>query len=316
VTRFAIGLGSNLGDRLDHLAGACRQLEERFEIVAVSPLYESEPVGGPEQDPFLNAVALVDTEESPLDVLATLQEVERGHGRQREVRWGPRTLDLDLITSDGPPHSDDRLTLPHPRAIAREFVLRPLADVWPKAPLDDLDAATAADRLEPQGVDRLARDWVPPVSHLKAHLLLAGQLGIILAVALAFAVDGTLPGGEVTVIRALGGAVAFVGLMLAFISSRRLGRSMTASPIPRAGAELIIGGPYRFARHPIYGGLCLFMMGTALFLDSLLGFVAAATLIPYFMLKARFEERQLRIRFAGYLAYRETVHRWLIPFVF
>jgi 2-amino-4-hydroxy-6-hydroxymethyldihydropteridine diphosphokinase len=76
VTRFAIGLGSNLGDRLDHLAGACRQLEERFEIVAVSPLYESEPVGGPEQDPFLNAVALVDTEESPLDVLATLQEVE------------------------------------------------------------------------------------------------------------------------------------------------------------------------------------------------------------------------------------------------
>jgi protein-S-isoprenylcysteine O-methyltransferase Ste14 len=59
----------------------------------------------------------------------------------------------------------------------------------------------------------------------------------------------------------------------------------------------------------------MFMMGTAMFLDSLLGFVAAATLIPYFMLKARFEERQLRMRFTGYLAYRATVHRWLIPFV-
>ena len=90
---------------------------------------------------------------------------------------------------------------------------------------------------------------------------------------------------------------------------------MAATPIPRVGGELFIAGPYRHARHPIYGGLSLFFMGASLFLESLPGLIVATVLVPYFMLKARYEERQLRLRYPGYLPYRQTVRKWLIPFV-
>jgi protein-S-isoprenylcysteine O-methyltransferase Ste14 len=138
---------------------------------------------------------------------------------------------------------------------------------------------------------------------------------LLIAVALAFAYDGTLPEGEVTVIRVLGAAVAFFGVVFAFIASRRLGGSMTPSPEPRPDGELVIMGPYRLVRHPIYGGLTLFMLGTALFLDSAVGFSAALLLIPFFLFKSAYEERRLRMRFAGYRAYMAVVTRRLIPFV-
>lgn len=316
MTRYAIGLGSNLGDRLRHLTEACHEIGEHLDELAVSALYETAPVGGPDQDPFLNAIAVVETDLEPLEVLDLCQEIEQRHGRERKVRWGPRTLDLDLVATDGAQHSDDRLTLPHPRAAEREFVLRPLAEVWPDAAVaDGLSAGEALARVSDQGVDRLTDDWIPPFSRWKANALLAGQFGLILGVALALAYDGSLPEGEVTVIRVLGGLVAFVGLVLAFLSSRRLGGSMRAGPLPHQGAELVTTGPYRFARHPIYGGLSLFMTGTALILDSVAGFLVAVALIPFFILKASYEERHLRMRFPGYLSYKQTVHRWLIPFV-
>lgn len=314
MTRYAIGLGSNLGDRLQHLVDAHAALGKHFEVTAVSPIYETSPVGGPDQDPFLNAVILIETGRPAPEVLDVCQDIEGRHGRQRKVRWGPRTLDLDIVAADTA-HRDDRLTIPHPRAAEREFVLRPLSDVWPEAPVGDgLIAAHALGRLEDQGVDRLAGDWIPPVSRRKAGVLLAGQFALILVIAVALAYDGTLPEGEVTVIRVVGAVLAFIGGILAFIASRRLGVA-TASPIPRPEAELVMTGPYRFARHPIYGGLSLFMMGTSLVLDSLVGFAVAALLIPYFLLKASYEERHLRMRFSGYLLYKQTVHRWLIPFV-
>jgi protein-S-isoprenylcysteine O-methyltransferase Ste14 len=90
---------------------------------------------------------------------------------------------------------------------------------------------------------------------------------------------------------------------------------MTANPIPKPGASLVMTGPFRFVRHPIYGGVILVLMGTALFLDSLWGLAAAATLIPYFWVKSSFEEGQLRMRHAGYRTYMRVVHRRLIPFV-
>jgi 2-amino-4-hydroxy-6-hydroxymethyldihydropteridine diphosphokinase len=316
VTRYAIGLGSNLGDRLQHLIAATRELTELLGALEVSPLYETAPVDGPAQDPFLNAVATVDTEAGPLAVLDVCQTIELQHGRERKVRWGPRTLDLDIVASDGTRVSTDRLTIPHPRVTEREFVLRPLADVWPKAPVDDgLTAQEALDALPDQGVDRLEKDWIPPVSRWKSHAFLGAQFLLFLGVALALAYDGTLPEGEVSFSRMLGAAVAFVGLILAFVASRRLGPALAAPPIPRPGAELVTTGPYRLARHPIYGGIILFMMGTALVVDSVAGFVVAALLVPFFMVKARYEEKHLRMRYPGYLAYRQTVPRWLIPFV-
>lgn len=314
MTRYAIGLGSNLGDRLQHLIDAYAELGDRFEVTAVSPIYETAPVGGPDQDPYLNALALVETDAEPLEVLEACQAIEAHHGRERKIRWGPRTLDLDVVAADIS-YRDDRLSIPHPRAAQRLFVLRPLSDVWPEAAVGEgLNAAQALGRVGGQIVDRLASEWIPPVSRWKSVALLTGQFALVIAVAVALAYDGTLPDGEVTVGRVVGAMMAFGGVILAFIASRRLGIP-TASPIPRPDAELVMSGPYRFARHPIYGGLSLFMMGTALVLDSLVGFAVAAALIPYFLLKARYEERQLRMRFSSYLTYTQTVHRRLIPFV-
>lgn len=314
MSRYAVGLGSNEGDRLGHLADACEEIDGHDK--AVSSLYETEPVGGPDQDPFLNAVVVVDSELSPLEMLDHLQSIEHAHGRERRVRWGPRTLDLDLLTSDAGPVSGERLTLPHPLAADREFVLRPLVELWPDAPVGpDLTATGALAGLEDQGVDLLARNWVPPVSDWKAWGWVGGQFVLFIATALAIASDGSLPDGEVTVLGVAGALLAMVGMILAFVASRRLGPAMTPSPVPKATASMVVAGPYRYARHPIYGGVTLVLVGTALFLDSVWGVAVAALLIPYFWMKSSYEEDQLRMRFPGYSAYRKVVHRRLIPFL-
>lgn len=316
MTRYAIGLGSNVGDRWRHLVDAIAELDRRLGGVKVSGLYESEPVGGPDQAPYLNAVAVVDADLEPHDLLDVLQEVERAHGRERSVKWGPRTLDLDIVASDGSPIASPRLTVPHPRADEREFVLRPLSDVWPDALVADrLEAAAALGAVAGQGVDLLARRWIPPVPRWPAYALLGVQLTLILVVAIAFAYDGSLPEGDVTVVPVAGAGIAFIGMVLAFVASRRLGGAMTASPLPTEECELVMSGPYRYARHPIYGGVSMFMIGTALVLDSVIGFFLAVLLIPFFLLKAGYEERHLRMRFADYLGYKQTVTRRLIPFV-
>lgn len=315
MTRYAIALGSNVGDRLGHVVDGAGALSERLERVSTSSLYETMPVGGPEQDPFLNAVVVVESELDAVQVLEICQEIEHAHGRERQQRWGPRTLDLDIVTSDGPEHDDEHLTIPHPRAGEREFVLRPLCDVWPDAPVGGgLTALSALERVGDQGVDYLTNDWIPPVSRWKANTLLAGQAVIFSAAAIAFVAGGTLPEGW-SPMRVVGVVLALVGVGLAFEAARRLGGSITASPVPRGDAHLVIAGPYRYARHPIYGGVCLLLIGTALTLGSGVGLVVSATLVPYFLFKARYEERQLRMRFAGYLEYTRRVRNRLIPFV-
>lgn len=137
-TPVVIALGANLGDRGETLAAAVDAVRALPGVVvtAVSPVVETDPVGGPEQPPYLNAVVLARTDRDPADLLRQLHEIERAHGRTREVRWGARTLDLDLIQVGRPGaetevRSDDpALTLPHPRAAERAFVLVPwsLAD--------------------------------------------------------------------------------------------------------------------------------------------------------------------------------------------
>ena len=124
----ALALGSNLGDRLAHLQAAVDLLCP----LAVSRVYETDPVGGPEQDPYLNAVVLVSAA-PPLQLLRQAQAVERARDRVREVRWGPRTLDVDLLDVAGLRLDTPELTLPHPRAAERGFVLAPWLDVAPEA---------------------------------------------------------------------------------------------------------------------------------------------------------------------------------------
>jgi 2-amino-4-hydroxy-6-hydroxymethyldihydropteridine diphosphokinase len=126
---------------------------EAGRIAAASPIYRSLPVGVTDQPPFLNAVAALDTELGPDALLDVLLAVEAAHGRVRDVRWGPRTLDLDLVWFEGVVRDDPRLTLPHPRAHEREFVLRPLCDLAPDVLLHGRTAREWLDSLEPQGVE-------------------------------------------------------------------------------------------------------------------------------------------------------------------
>jgi 2-amino-4-hydroxy-6-hydroxymethyldihydropteridine diphosphokinase len=161
MTRYAIGLGSNLGDRRQHLTQAVREMGHLGAIEAVSGLYESAPVGGPEQGPFLNAVVLLDSALAPHHLLASLQEIETLLGRERSTRWGPRTIDLDVITMDRPGIVDQTLQIPHPRSGERRFVLDPLNDVWPDAIVSEgVAAAIALEGVIDQECELIAPIWL------------------------------------------------------------------------------------------------------------------------------------------------------------
>ena len=130
-----LALGGNIGDRADVLQGALDAIGAipGVRVVAASPVYETAPVGGPAQPDYLNAVLLARTHLPPADLLDRLHAVEAAFHRVREVRWGPRTLDIDIITYEGVVSDDPGLTLPHPRAHERAFVLAPWHDVDPDA---------------------------------------------------------------------------------------------------------------------------------------------------------------------------------------
>jgi 2-amino-4-hydroxy-6-hydroxymethyldihydropteridine diphosphokinase len=130
VTRAFLGLGSNLGDREALLGEAVDRLVA-VGRAGVSPLYETDPVGGPEQGAYLNLVVELDTDLSPRQLLAVAQRLEQAAERVREQRWGPRTLDVDVLWVDGTTVSDDDLEVPHPRMWERRFVLAPLRDLAP-----------------------------------------------------------------------------------------------------------------------------------------------------------------------------------------
>jgi 2-amino-4-hydroxy-6-hydroxymethyldihydropteridine diphosphokinase len=133
VTRAYLGLGSNLGDRLDHLAAAVAGLaaDDRSRVVAVSPVYETSPVGGPAQPDYLNAVVALDTDRSARELLELGQDLEAAADRVRAERWGPRTLDVDVLVVTGETVHEPDLEVPHPRLRDRGFVLAPLHDLDP-----------------------------------------------------------------------------------------------------------------------------------------------------------------------------------------
>ena len=131
---MVLSLGSNLGDRLAHLQAAVDVVHRRLGVLAVSPVYETAPVGGPPQDDYLNAVLLTAVER-PWDALEAAREAEAARARQRTERWGPRPPDVAVISVDDVVADDPELTLPHPRAHERAFVLAPWHDVDPDAVL-------------------------------------------------------------------------------------------------------------------------------------------------------------------------------------
>ena len=142
--RVVLSVGSNLGDRLGTLQGCVHAIGglPETDVLAISPVYETAPVGGPAQPDYLNAVLVVETGLAPRDLLAATQRSEAAFGRTRAERFGPRTLDIDIISYDEEISDDPVLTLPHPRAHERAFVLAPWHDIDPAAALPGRGAVT------------------------------------------------------------------------------------------------------------------------------------------------------------------------------
>src|SRR5581483_5794923 len=158
-----LAIGANLGDRLGTLRAAVTALGRvpGITVLAVSPVYETDPVGGPDQPAYFNAVLTVRTTLGPRELLRAANGVEAAFGRVREVRFGPRTLDIDIIGYGDQTSDDPVLTLPHPRARERAFVLVPWLDVDPGAVLPDGRVADLLAGLDASGVRRRAESLRP-----------------------------------------------------------------------------------------------------------------------------------------------------------
>ncbi len=157
-----VGLGSNLGVPRSQLAGAVARLSELAPVRGASALYETEPVGGPAQPNYLNAAVRLEFKGSLPELLRGLLGIERGAGRIRVERWGPRTLDLDILWARERVWSEPGLEVPHARLRERAFALRPLLDVAPDArdPRDGTAYADVARMLGTAGTLVLERHWI------------------------------------------------------------------------------------------------------------------------------------------------------------
>jgi 2-amino-4-hydroxy-6-hydroxymethyldihydropteridine diphosphokinase len=131
--RAVVALGANIGNPREQIELALTMLRAATEVIAVSSLYTTKPVGGPEQPDYINAVCILESELPAADLLSLLHGIEKTLGRERQERWGPRTIDLDLIQYGGLLSSAEELELPHPRAHERRFVLQPWSEIEPDA---------------------------------------------------------------------------------------------------------------------------------------------------------------------------------------
>ena len=163
ATTAYLGLGSNLGDRLANLQRAVELLaaQRGLKVVRSSRVYVTDPVGGPPQPDYLNAVVEVDTALSPHELLDACMEIERHLGRVRDERWGPRIIDVDVLTYDEEEIDDPDLTLPHPRMHERGFVLLPLIELGADPALSEGKRLSML-RLGPQAVLGV-RPFAPPL---------------------------------------------------------------------------------------------------------------------------------------------------------
>ena len=156
MVRAYLGIGTNLGDRMAYLQAAVDGLRraDGVEVSTVSSVYETAPVGGPEQGAFLNAVVAVDTELEALGLLRVAQALETDAERVRIERWGPRTLDVDVLLFGDVVSDDPDLLIPHPRMSERAFVMIPLAEIAPEV-IERLQTEIPTDQAVEMFGDRL-----------------------------------------------------------------------------------------------------------------------------------------------------------------
>lgn len=152
MTAVVLSIGSNLGDKFENLQTAVTKISQHPKILnlVTSALYVTEPFGGPDQDDFLNAVITFETHLTAEELLAFVQQLENEAKRVREVRWGPRTLDLDILTFGDLVQTSEKLTIPHPRISERAFVLVPWLEIAPDAQIPTIgklsDLCAAVDK--------------------------------------------------------------------------------------------------------------------------------------------------------------------------
>jgi 2-amino-4-hydroxy-6-hydroxymethyldihydropteridine diphosphokinase len=133
--KAVVALGANIGNPKEQMDLAISLLREATDVIALSSYYTTKPVGGPEQPDYINAVCILESDLPALDLLSLLHGIEKSLGRERIEKWGPRTIDLDLIQYGGLLSKSDELELPHPRAHERRFVLEPWHEIEPDAVL-------------------------------------------------------------------------------------------------------------------------------------------------------------------------------------
>lgn len=160
MVRAHLGLGGNVGDPRGAMAAALRAIDAltNCEVVAVSRLFATPPWGKTDQPDFLNACAAIETELSPRQLLDLCLKTERDFKRVRAERWGPRTLDIDVLDFGGETYRDEALTLPHPRIAERAFVLVPLADIAPDLMVDERRVAELVDTLDAKVIAPMTED--------------------------------------------------------------------------------------------------------------------------------------------------------------
>lgn len=316
MATVAIALGSNLGDRLGQLRTAVRAMETIGQLVSVSPLYETDPVGGPRQGRYLNAVVVIETDLLPSDLLAALQRIEGDSERVRDVRWGPRTLDLDIVTYDDVTVDSPGLQIPHPRAHERHFVLAPLVDVLPQANLaDGSEAKDAISRVQAQAVEQWDGRWLdePPQMGKEANWWVAGQVVALTVWLLATVFGGSEPRGTLQVL--VGALITAAGIAQGIGAVAAFGTKISPFPQPLAGSPLVSSGIYRWVRHPMYGAILLSFLGVALIAGSVPGLVVSAMVGAFLYAKSSREERILAIVVPGYDDYRQKVSKRFVPFI-
>jgi 2-amino-4-hydroxy-6-hydroxymethyldihydropteridine diphosphokinase len=162
MNKAVIALGSNVGDRLLFLKKAVDYIKLLGDVSAISPLYDTSPYGFTEQPNFFNAVLLLDTSLSAVDLLNHLKKIEKDMGRKIRMRWGPREIDLDIILYDQMEINTADLTIPHPDFHNRIFVLRPLADVAPnlKMPSSQKSIQEILNKCQDKTIIKLVkREW-------------------------------------------------------------------------------------------------------------------------------------------------------------
>jgi len=167
VAKAILGLGSNQGDPVENIRRALTALREVGEVVAVSGAYLTAPVGFTEQPDFVNAVAIVQTELAPEELLSAVQEIETSLGRRRTFRWGPRVIDIDILFYGEESVDLPGLRIPHPAIAERLFVLAPLAEIAPDQPIPDGGTVReAAAALEgKQRCERMSGDFGSRISN-------------------------------------------------------------------------------------------------------------------------------------------------------